>query len=64
MWEWIAGASRKVTADMAKLRDLGLVRIGRALSASVLSPQVWELTDAGEQWLTDNPEEPRARDGR
>ncbi len=56
VWKWSPGAQRKVTADMAKLRELRLVRIGRALSASAFSSQVWELTDLGEQWLADNPE--------
>lgn len=57
VWTWIPGAQRTVTADMKKLRELRLVRIGRALSASAFSAQVWELTEAGEQWLADNPEE-------
>ncbi|HEY6117216.1 MAG TPA: hypothetical protein VI172_14790 [Candidatus Dormibacteraeota bacterium] len=57
VWTWTPGAQRTVTADMKKLRDLNLVRIGRALSASAFSAQTWELTEAGEQWLADNPEE-------
>ena len=34
VWTPESGSQRTVTADMKKLRDLNLVRIGRALSAS------------------------------
>lgn len=47
---------RRVTAEMGKLREHGLVRIGRSLSASAFSAQVWDLTEAGEQWLAENGE--------
>lgn len=53
-WKWAPGARRKVTADIAKLREARLVRIGRSLSASAFSAQVWELTADGEQWLAEN----------
>lgn len=57
VWTPASGTTRKVTADVLKLREARLVRIGRSLSASAFSAQELELTDAGVQWLAANPEE-------
>lgn len=59
VWTWMAGATRKVTADITKLKDAGLIRVGRATGPSMYATQVWELAPAGQEWLSSNPEEGR-----
>lgn len=47
-WEWIPGAKRKVTKDVALLREARLIRPRPAeVRAVVAFRQRWEITDAG-----------------
>lgn len=41
--------------DLTKA-DPRLIAPGRTLGPSLYSPQLWEPTPAGRQWLADNPE--------
>ena len=49
LWLWIPGASRRVTNDIAKLRDAGLIELGQGEAGRL--ERLWQISAAGEQWL-------------
>lgn len=54
-WKPEGDHTKTVTGICTYLRRAGLIRIGRALGPSMYSSQMWELTEAGEQWIEEHP---------
>lgn len=57
IWRPAGDVRRRVNATVGFLRKAGLIRVGPATGPSMYSPQPWQLTEAGEQWLAEHSEE-------
>ncbi|MEU4558450.1 hypothetical protein AB0F72_08670 [Actinoplanes sp. NPDC023936] len=57
VWRPASGGHKRVNAGVEFLRKAGLIKLGPPTGDSMFASRLWQLTDLGEQWLAEHPEE-------